>query len=173
MVIVDTQYSLTDVYNPKPSMTAAEKKKKMTSLTRDGVNIVVNNASDAKALARLVAGLPFDPSSQSMVGKRGGTKNTDIKPSIAGFFPAKVAPSVSSTLMQSPTIKPSLGSIAQSNVAPSVSAVSSTLMQSPIIKPSLAPSVSSITGPTVSVAPTPSYLPVVVGVVILAFVFLR
>jgi hypothetical protein len=146
-------------------------KKKMASLARDGVNTVIKNPSDARALARLVGGGGGGGvSTLSQVGKRILTYNN---PSLGSIVQPKVAPSVSSTLMQSPTIKPSLGSIVQPKVAPSVSSTLDSVMQSPTIKPSLAPSVSSIARPTVSVAPTPSYLPVVVGVVILAFVFLR
>ncbi len=125
-------------------------KKKRASLARDGVNMVIKNPSDARALARLVGGGGVSTLS-SMVGKRILTYNN---PSMGSTVQPKVAPSVSSvssTLMQNPTIKPSLGIIVQ---------------------PKVAPSVSFITGTSASVAPTPSYLPVVVGVVILAFVFL-
>ena len=80
---------------PSVPLFGAAEKKKMVSLVRNGVNIEVHNASDAKALAQLVAGGPLDTLSHSMVGKR---TITAIKPSLNSIVQSKVAPSVSSTL---------------------------------------------------------------------------
>ena len=205
------------VSHPSVPLFGAAEKKKMIELAHFGVNTVIKNASDAKALAHLVAGGPLDTLSHSMVGKR---TITGIKPSLDSIVQAKIAPSVSTTLnnvMQhsvTPIAKTSLFAGAmlaaargstlpvpastlaltsdtstltttdEKVLASPVEAPTPTLMQAltSSVAPVVAPDVpaattlssrnASVTGPAINVTPVPSYLPVV-GLAILAFVFLR
>jgi hypothetical protein len=96
---------------------------------------------------------------------------------------ASTLPVPASTLVLTPDTS-TLTTTDEMQIAPPVDAPTPTVMEAltsvvaPVVSPEVVPTTTlsspnaSFTGPAVSVAPTPSYLPVV-GLFILAFVFLR
>jgi hypothetical protein len=100
MLIHDVvQIGSTVASHPSVPLFGAAEKKKMMILARSGVNTVIKNASDARALAQLVGVKDVSTLPRSTIGSTIGKRViTGIKPSMAMIVQAKIAPSVSSTL---------------------------------------------------------------------------